>query len=466
MATAMDAKTEFSKQLAEYVTTLSFADIPATVIDKAKLFTLECIGHMVQGVAQPVSQILIDYIRSLDAQEQSVVVGAGLRTSAAEAAYVNGSFAHADELEAYGTLPGSGLIPPVAAGLAVGEWQAATSGTSFLAAIVAGIEMQGRLGSAGIGACDRGFMGISLVGTGGAAVTAGRLLGLDIDQMRNCLGVALPLSNGSTRGCGYMTHVHEAGVPARTGVQAAMLASKGFTGCPDYLDGPYSWGDQYAGGGSRPYRPDALTDGLGSTFFLETAGVAPKKYGSCGATHQVIEGTIELMREHDLAATDIQSIELRVPPFADRVASVREPHNGEQAKFSIRHSVAGLLVEGVPDLPYVTAFSDAAARDPRYTEARRRVSLVVDDAVPNVRGFAPQTVTMQLKDGRTLTKSVDGQAVRGNAANPLSLEERLSMFRNTAETLGKERVDRLVELVMGLEAHRVAEISELVATPA
>jgi hypothetical protein len=89
---------------------------------------------------------------------------------------------------------------------------------------------------------------------------------------------------------------------------------------------------------------------------------------------------------------------------------------------------------------------------------------MVDDAVPNVRGFAPQTVTMYLKDGRTLTKSVDGQAVRGNAANPLSLEERLSMFRNTAETLGKERVDRLIELVMALEEHRVREISELVAT--
>src|SRR5262249_31220577 len=154
---------------------------------------------MVNAHPQPVSQMLVRYARDLGATPQAAIVGGGLRTSVAEAAYVNGSLAHADELESYGTLPGTRLIPPIAAALPARDFRR-SSGADFLVAVVAGVEMQGRLGKAGIGACDRGFMGISLVGPAGAAVAAGRLYGLDGAQMRNALGTALPLSNGSTRG--------------------------------------------------------------------------------------------------------------------------------------------------------------------------------------------------------------------------------------------------------------------------
>jgi 2-methylcitrate dehydratase PrpD len=370
----------------------------------------------------------------------------------AEAAYVLGSLAHADELESYGTLPGTGLIPPIAAGLAVGEHKR-SSGRDYITALVAGIEMQGRLGMAGIGACDRGFMGISLVGPGGAAVTAGRLFGLDVSGMEYALGTALPLGNGSTRGCGSMAHVHEAGVPARTGVFAAQMAASGFTSCPDYLDGAHSWGLQFAGEtGSRPYDESKLTDQLGQPLFLEFCGVAPKYYGSCGLTHQTIRGTIDIMRENGVGPGDIASIELRVPPFADRIAPYREPESGEQAKFSIRQGVAGLLVGGIPDLPYTHAFTDSAARDPRYAAARERVTVNVLQG-ESVRGFADQTVIVTLADGRVITKVVPTLE-----AVDYPVEERIAIFRNTVEALG-ESADRLIDVVMNLEDHSVDEIA-------
>jgi 2-methylcitrate dehydratase PrpD len=444
-----------TRRISEYLVGLHYDDLPDGAAEMVKIFTLEALGHMVLAHAQPVSQMLVEYARDLGAKPEAQVVGGGFKTSVAEAAYVNGSLAHADELESYGTLPGSGLVPPIVAGLTVGDFKN-SSGRDYITAVVAGIEMQGRLGMSGIGACDRGFMGISLVGPAAAAVTGGRLFGLDVDQLQNALGTALPLGNGSTRGCGSMAHVHEAGVPTRTGVLSAQMAARGFTSCVDFLDGAHSWGLQYAGiDGARPYDESKLIDGLGERLFVQFAGIAPKRYGSCGLTHQTIYGTIELMRENEIGPDDIAHIELIVPPWADRIAPFREPVSGEQAKFSIRHGVAGLLVGGIPELPYTHAFDDKAARDPHYVEARRRVIVTVTDG-ESVRGFADQTVKATLTDGRVLTKVVGSLE-----DTSYTLDERVAMFKNTAQRLGASKVDQVVDVAMDLENHTVADLTVL-----
>jgi len=246
-------------------------------------------------------------------------------------------------------------------------------------------------------------------------------------------------------------------VPSRSGVFAAQLARQGFTGCEDYLDGANSWGLQYAGDtGKRPYDEGKLTEGLGDRLFLQFCGVSPKEYGSCGLTHQTIYGTIEILRENGIGPDDIASIELIVPPWADRIASYREPESGEQAKFSIRQGVAGLLVGGIPELPYIHAFTDDAARDPRYVEARRRVTLTVIEGGSNVRGFADQTVVATLTDGRVITKVVPSLEAVSH-----TLEMRIAMFRNTVKPLGAARADQLIDVVMNLEDHSVPEIAAL-----
>lgn len=452
--------TDLTGRLTDFVAGLSFGDLPAGVVTAGKLFTLECIGHMVAGLRQPVGRLVSGYVRDLEAKAEASVLGAAFRTTVAEAAYANGTTAHADELEAYGTVAGTGLIPPIAAGLAVGEWLD-RSGAEYLVALAAGVELQGRLGLAGLGAPDRGFMGFSLVGPAGAGIAAGRLLGQTPAQLRNTVGVALPLGGGSLRGCGYMSHVHEAGVPARIGVWAASLVSKGFTGCPDYLDGSFSWGEQFASGG-RGYHPEKLTENLGAPFFLDSPGSAPKLYGSCGATHQSIQGLVRLVEEHALAVDDIAAVRLLVPPFAARVAGFEEPQTAEQAKFSIVHSVAGILVEGVPSLPYMSAFTDEAATDPRYVAARQRVELVIDDSRPNVRGFDAHSVEVRLTDGRRFATTVEGLDVPGRDVNPLSVDERLDLFRNTVRpSVDKATAERVIDAVLGFEQHSVSEIGRV-----
>lgn len=456
--TATVADTEQStitRRISEYLVGLRYDDLPDGIAEMIKIFTLETVGHMVLAHAQPVSRMLVEYARDLGAKPEAQIIGGGFKTSVAEAAYVNGSLAHADELESYGSLPGAGLLPPIVAGVTVGDFKN-SSGRDYITAVVAGIEMQGRLGMSGIGACDRGFMGISLVGPAAAAVVGGRLFGLTVDQLQNALGTSLPLGNGSTRGCGSMAHVHEAGVPTRTGVLSAQMAARGFTASTDFLDGAHSWGMQYAGiDGARPYDESKLIGGLGDELFVQIAKIAPKRYGSCGLTHQTIYGTIEILQENNIGPDDIAHIELIVPPWADRIAPFRNPVSGEQAKFSIRQGVAGLLVGGVPDLPYTHAFVDEAAQDPRYVAARERVTVTVTDG-ESVRGFADQTVKATLKDGRVITKVVG--ALEDTS---YTLDERVAMFKNTVARLGEDTADRLVDVVMNLENHTVGDITAL-----
>ena len=148
-----------------------------------------------------------------------------------------------------------------------------------------------------------------------------------------------------------------------------------------------------------------------------------------------------------------------MPPFAARVAGFEDPQTAEQAKFSIVHSVAGILVEGVPELPYMSAFTDEAATDPRYVAARQRIELVIDESRPNVRGFDAQSVEVRLTDGRRLATTVEGLEVAGREVNPLSVDGRLDLFRNTVRpSVDKATAEQVIDIVMDCEQRSIGDI--------
>jgi 2-methylcitrate dehydratase PrpD len=258
-----------------------------------------------------------------------------------------------------------------------------------------------------------------------------------------------------------MSHVHEAGVPARVGVWAALLAERGFTANPSYLDGPYSWGEQYVGqAAARPYNADAIVDRLGETCFLESSDVSAKMYGASGVVHQAMEGVIRIMVDNQLSPEEVASVTLLVPPFAERIASFHAPETGEQAKFSLEQAVAGVLVDGVPTVPYIAPFTDAGSRDQRYVAARQRVEVKINEALPNERGFAAQEVTVVTRKDVSYTTVVDRLDVPGRAKNGLTTDERIAAFRKTAQSIDDERANRLVDVIMDLEHHVVSDVAE------
>jgi 2-methylcitrate dehydratase PrpD len=154
-------------------------------------------------------------------------------------------------------------------------------------------------------------------------------------------------------------------------------------------------------------------------------------------------------------------VKLLVPPFAERIASFHAPETGEQAKFSLEQAVAGVLVDGVPEVPYIAPFTDAGSKDARYIAARDRVDVQINGLLPNQRGFAVQEVTVVTKEGTSFTMSVDRLEVPGREKNALSTDDRIAAFHKTAGSIDHDKAKRLVDVIMDLENHAVSDIAEI-----
>jgi 2-methylcitrate dehydratase PrpD len=166
--------------------------LPAAVIERVKLLALDFAGVASRGSLSDSSAPIRRFVESVDARGGAVVIGTSLSAHPTYAALANGAFAHSlelDDVESESSLhPGVAVFP---AALAAAELSKA-DGKSFLAAVVAGYEVTVRLGKALNPSAHygRGFHPTATCGTFGAAVAAGKLLGLGEAQLLHAFGIA------------------------------------------------------------------------------------------------------------------------------------------------------------------------------------------------------------------------------------------------------------------------------------
>src|SRR5713226_3628910 len=146
---------------------------------------LDLIGVALAGSRQPSSPPAADVAIKLGGAGNASIIGTRHQTSAVWAALANGTAAHAVELDDVTTEsslhPGVAVIP---AALALAEGLDAAP-VALLEAIVAGYEVTMRVGNAlnPASAYARGFHPTGVAGIFGAAMAAGRLLGLGLDAL-------------------------------------------------------------------------------------------------------------------------------------------------------------------------------------------------------------------------------------------------------------------------------------------
>src|SRR5512145_2767899 len=168
-----------TEKLVSFVKETSYKDLPQEVIHQAKRCFLDLIGVALGGARQPLVRILIKTVKETGGNSQATVIGNGLKTSTLNAALINGAMAHALDFDDthIGSIihPSAPVIPAV---LALGE-RLKSTGKSALEAFVIGYEVEIRIGL-GMGSkhYNRGWHTTSTCGRFGAAVAAGKLLGL------------------------------------------------------------------------------------------------------------------------------------------------------------------------------------------------------------------------------------------------------------------------------------------------
>jgi 2-methylcitrate dehydratase PrpD len=287
--------------------------------------------------------------------------------------------------------PGAVLVP---AALAAAQ-ETGASGRDLLAAIVAGAEVLCRIGKATRHSAEtRGFHAPGLTGPFGAAIAAGRLLGLDGGAMAQALGIAGSLGGGllefAQSGEGAMVKRLHLGRAAESGIVAARLAARGFTGPSTVLEGGFGFLNAYCAEQDVP----ALTAGLGAEF--ETLTICLKRY-PCHITAHTPVGAVQALRaEQALHPAQIERVTVAGSRKMADLHGGKDPQDLVMAQYSIPFCVAVALLRDGDD---PRSFGNASLIDPTIRALCRRVD-VVDGGE---HGWAT-TIRIALVDGRVLER--------------------------------------------------------------
>ena len=442
-----------SEQLANFAANLKFNDIPASVIARCEDLLLDTLGSILAGsTARPVKTI--DAFAKLQgpATGKCQVLGNLRNTTALFASMVNAAAAHMVEQDDVhnGSVfhPAAVVFPPA---LAVAQ-EIGASGKELLTACVAGYEVGIRVGEFLGRSHYKIFHTTGTAGTIAAAVTVGRLLKLNPEQMLDAIGSAGTQAAGLwefLRTAADSKQLHT-GKAAANGLIAAYLAKDGFTGAKQILEGAQGMG----AGMSTDADPRKLVDGLGTRWALPETSF--KYHASCRHTHPAADALQLVMKENNLSANDIASVVTHVHQGAiDVLGAVVKPETVHQSKFSMGTVLALIAIQNFAGL----AEFDAALRDEQVAAFREKVTMELDEEVdtayPN-RWIGKVTVTTT--DGRVFKGRVDEP--KGDPGNTLSRPEiedkvmRLGQYENAASV---ETIKHLIDYVWNLQNQEVIE---------
>jgi 2-methylcitrate dehydratase PrpD len=436
--------------LSAYMSEARERPLPDDVVEKSKHHVLDTIAAMISGVALLPGQAAIRFVESYGGARVATVVGCDLLTGPIEAALANGVLAHADETDDSHapslSHPGCAVVP---AALAVGE-QRGIDGTQFLRAVALGYDVGPRVTMClGVPALSREAhkSSHSIAGVFGAAAAAGCAAALDARQMRWLLDYTAQQSSGIAAWQRDTDHIEKAfvfgGMPARSGVTAALLVAAGWTGIDDILSGP----DNFILATAPAADPARLIEKLGERYEVMRTNI--KKW-SVGSPIQAPLDALELMAKRK--AFDPSAVRKVVVRLGTREASVVD--NREIPDICLQHMVAIMLIDGT--VSFAAAHDVARMREASVLAQRAKVELVPDAELD--RRVREAKVTVVLADGSELSEHVS--AVRGTADNPMPRAEVVGKCRDLmAPVMGAAQCDALVEAVLAIE--RVRDVRDL-----
>ena len=453
-----------TRRLAEFSASLRFEQLPDEVVGKAKLCILDTLGCCIFGASLPPVQKLADVAAAEQCAPQSAAFGMPLRTSPALAALVNGTSAHAfqlDEIHIESTLhPGSLALP---ATFALAENDQTVSGRDLIAAMVAAYEVGIRVGLAAKGGMFKtGFHNQGTTGVFIAAAAAAHVLRLDAHQTQHALGIAGSQAAGLMAvQDGAMTKSFHSGRAAQSGVYAAQLARLGYTGIAEVLEAPYgAFFSSFVDDWSEP----ALTADLGSRWEIMRVGFkpAPASNGSITAMTAIDK----IMREHNLVAANIETITAFVsdntvhhcgwPYTPDRIQSVLS------AQMNLRY---GLAVMALERRSGVEQFAESKIRDPQILKFIDCIDVAHEPRFEDGRYRVACRLVVRCKDGSEHETTTLYRP--GSPEDPMTPAQLMDKFLTLTKGIGSRRAKEIAQIVAHIEdCDTMTELSRLVTVGA
>jgi 2-methylcitrate dehydratase PrpD len=437
-----------TQALGRFVSELAFDHLPAEAVKTACLGFTDCVATMIAGSAEPAVQILRKTLANGRPGEATLYFS-GERCPAPEAAWINGTAAHAldyDDVALRGH-PSAVLVPAI---LAEAEALNA-SGRDMITAYGAGYETWAELAERESGHHHRkGWHPTGIFGAIGAAAACASLRRLDAERSTHAIALGASQSSGLMANFGTMTKPFHAGRAAHAGIMSARLAEAGFTASADALEHPQGFLSAVSPEGKvdRERAPRAL----GRDWRLVSAALSIKKFPACYCTHRSIDAMLDLRSRQPIDPSKIDRMTVSLSDTHATILRNHAPQTGLSAKFSIEFAMAAAVIAGRVGLGELT---DAFVRRSDVQQLMGKVAVETNQNYdPDSPGASVyDQARIHLADGTVLDTSQVKRA-RGHATAPLAPAELFEKFRGCLDAGGArveaqrlfDQLQRLAEL--------------------
>lgn len=419
------------------------ARVPVGAKLAAKRFLFDSIGVALAGTAVPQSAQLLRAVAQWGSAADARVWGSEMALPAPAAALVNAFHIHNQEFDC---VHERAVVHPMAVILAAlfafAERQQNVSGSRFLAALALAVDVATTIGMCATQPIR--FFRPAMCGSLGATAGLAVLAGLARPAMRDAMGITYSQLAGTMQAHveGTPTLALQVGFAARAAVTSIDLASEGFRGPHQVLDGTHGYFKLFELGAAAPDQPFAE---LGRVWQIER--VSHKPFPTGRAAHGGIAGVRELKRKHQFSADDVSEIVLAAPPLIRQLVDrpMAPDMSVSYARLCLPYLVAVTLLY---DTVSLDAYQADVFDDPRLLALAARVRLVADDNT-NVNALAPQHLTVRLKSGVDLQLTMP--QVFGAPEAPMSLHDQHEKFqdccRHAKNRLTAVEIQRLMEAI-------------------
>ncbi|MBU2548706.1 MAG: MmgE/PrpD family protein [Proteobacteria bacterium] len=447
----MDKLQCLTSGLAEFVSSLTFEDLPAAVIEKCKLCMFHSLACSFASRHFPWSQTAIDYLRDLNIDGNATLFVEGLKAPSPDIAFVNAVMAHGNLHEdtdmGSGSHTGAMVIP---AALAVGE-ETNCTGKDLFTAIVLGYELTGRVGASVVSIeFAKTFRPTSFFGAYGVCASAAKLLGLDHDQTVNALGMAGSLSTGLNQWAmdGTDDVFFHAGFTASDGIKAAMLGKRGINAAKRVLEGRAglwaAYGEQEAARN--------ILEGFGDPYAIMRVYFKPIPADACTASPNKL--ALRMAENNTINPEEIRNIEVEVFQLAKDYPGIDYPGpftSMTRAKMSAQYGVAAVLVHRRLDQSIYDEF-----KNPLVERLSANTKIEADEAFS--KNFPRQgcRINITMQDGTVISDQQDDVL-------QFTDDEVVDNFKHEAGRMfGDKQAEALADSIRNLESVRqVRELSRL-----
>ena len=437
----------------------------------------DSVGCVYGGYHTKDVKILHDIYTEMAGKREATVIGYGDRIPAVNATLVNSLMIRAlDFNDIYWKEDPSHPSDLIPAALSVGEMVGASM-KEVITAIVLAYEFEQRLCLfASPGVRERKWHHATLTQFV-SPIVAGKMLGLNEDQMVNAIGISG--SHNHTIGCptaGKLTMMKNTVDPlaVQSGVFAALLAKKGYSGTEAVFEGKEGFMDTFLGWNAIEQKVDPvcmkgrdgvsdwkwnvekLVGGLGESFKIMECGM--KAFPTEALTHTHLSATLKVVTKNNISCDQIETVTLST--LAQAYDILFDPHkyrpeSRETADHSLPYCIAAALV----DHKITTqSFSEEKLKDPRIWEVIDKIkgepSQEFEKMFPAKQ---PSKVVVRTKDGKEFSEYLEYP--KGDPREPMTMEDLDNKFEGlVGNLLTKRRQKEVKEAIFNAELLTVKEL--------